>query len=55
MIPTEFGSPSRRTTLSKADNNEDLRTHLNLLEERREVAAIREATYKRQMEKYYNA
>jgi hypothetical protein len=55
MIPPEIGSPSRRTSMSGDESNADLRLHLNLLEERREVAAIREATYKRQMEKYYNA
>ncbi|GJZ58191.1 reverse transcriptase domain-containing protein [Tanacetum coccineum] len=32
----------------------ELRLNLNLLEERREIAAIKEARYKQQVEKYYN-
>jgi pyridoxine/pyridoxamine 5'-phosphate oxidase len=51
----EIGSPSRRTTMMGDENSNDLCFHLNLLEERREIAAIREAAYKKEMEKYYNA
>ncbi|GJV44994.1 hypothetical protein Tco_1429530 [Tanacetum coccineum] len=36
-------------------NNEALEINLDLLEERREEAAIREAKSKAKMEKYYNA
>ncbi|GJY94692.1 reverse transcriptase domain-containing protein [Tanacetum coccineum] len=35
-------------------NDEDLRLNLDLLEERRDLAALREARYKQQMEQYYN-
>jgi hypothetical protein len=51
MIHDEIRSPSRRTGTPENENNSDLRLHLNLLEERRRIAAIREATYKTQMEK----
>jgi hypothetical protein len=51
MIPPEINSPIRRTTIMGDDNSNDPRLHLNLLEERREIAAIREATYKKEMEK----
>ncbi|GJY88224.1 reverse transcriptase domain-containing protein [Tanacetum coccineum] len=36
-------------------NDEDLRLNLDLLEERRDLAALREARYKQQMEQYYNS
>ncbi|GJR01692.1 reverse transcriptase domain-containing protein [Tanacetum coccineum] len=36
------------------ENEEALKLNLNLLEERREIAAIREARRKQQVEKYYN-
>ena len=35
-------------------NEEEQRLNLDLLQERREMAAIREARYKKQVEKYYN-
>ncbi|XP_076899964.1 uncharacterized protein LOC143553972 [Bidens hawaiensis] len=54
MIPTEIGVPSART-LSADNNEEELRMNLNLLEERRELALIREHNYKRQLQKYYNS
>ncbi|KAK1406979.1 hypothetical protein QVD17_38589 [Tagetes erecta] len=53
MIPVEIGSKTPRT-IPAEDAETDLRTNLNLLEERREIAAIREASYKKIMEKYYN-
>ncbi|XP_076951217.1 uncharacterized protein LOC143624448 [Bidens hawaiensis] len=53
MIPAEVGVPSPRITLPK-DNNAERRLDLMLLEERRELAAIREQNYKRQLQKYYN-
>nr|GFB96933.1 reverse transcriptase domain-containing protein [Tanacetum cinerariifolium] len=55
VIPAEIGMPTLRT--SKVDlvgNNEALEIKLDLLEERREEAAIREAKSKAKMEKYYN-
>ncbi|GKB15439.1 reverse transcriptase domain-containing protein [Tanacetum coccineum] len=46
-----------KTRLEKGGSawvEEELRLNLDLLEERREIAAIREAKYKQQVEKYYN-
>ncbi|XP_022027868.1 uncharacterized protein LOC110929071 [Helianthus annuus] len=55
VIPAEIGSPTARMRLREEENEEDLRVNLNLLEERREIAAVREARYKKQLESYYNA
>ncbi|GJX44994.1 reverse transcriptase domain-containing protein, partial [Tanacetum coccineum] len=56
VIPAEIGMPTFRTTeVDVAKNDEALGINLELLEEKREQAAIREAKSKRQMEKYYNA
>ncbi|KAI3825920.1 hypothetical protein L1987_07661 [Smallanthus sonchifolius] len=54
MILTEIRSPSQRVQISEAENETDLRLHLNLLEERREMAIARETKYKKKVEKYYN-
>ncbi|GKB13663.1 reverse transcriptase domain-containing protein [Tanacetum coccineum] len=55
VIPAEIGIPTRRTIQgSDKENEEALRMNLNLLEQRREIAAIREARRKQQVEKYYN-
>ncbi|GKF18020.1 hypothetical protein Tco_0062938 [Tanacetum coccineum] len=55
VIPTEIGMPTFRTAeVDVAENDEILEINLELLEEKREQAAIREAKSKRQMEKYYN-
>ncbi|GJT53793.1 reverse transcriptase domain-containing protein [Tanacetum coccineum] len=55
VIPAEIGIPTRRTIQrSDEENEEALRMNLNLLEERREMATIREARQKQQVEKYYN-
>ncbi|GJT25584.1 reverse transcriptase domain-containing protein [Tanacetum coccineum] len=44
VIPTEIGIPTRRTIQrSDKENEEALRLNLNLIEERREIAAIKEA------------
>ncbi|GJZ96428.1 hypothetical protein Tco_0668762 [Tanacetum coccineum] len=54
VIPAEIGMPTLRT--AKADmvqNKEALEINLDLLEERKEHAAIREAKSKAKMEKYY--
>ncbi|GJS50747.1 reverse transcriptase domain-containing protein [Tanacetum coccineum] len=56
VIPAEIGMPTLR--IAKVDlvqNNEALGINLDLLEERREEAAIREAKSKARMEKYYNS
>ncbi|GJU74210.1 reverse transcriptase domain-containing protein [Tanacetum coccineum] len=56
VIPAEIGMPTIRTTeVDLVQNNEALEINLDLLEERREEAAIREAKSKAKMEKYYNA
>ncbi|GJU51425.1 reverse transcriptase domain-containing protein [Tanacetum coccineum] len=56
VIPVEIGMPTYRTTVVEAvQNNEELRLNLDLLEERRERATIREAKAKFKMTKYYHA
>ncbi|GJZ48601.1 hypothetical protein Tco_0602433 [Tanacetum coccineum] len=55
VIPAEIGMPTFRTAeVDVAKNDEALEINLELLEEKREQSAIREAKSKRQMEKYYN-
>ncbi|GJR54264.1 reverse transcriptase domain-containing protein [Tanacetum coccineum] len=56
VIPVEIGMPTLRTVeVDMIKNDEDLEINLDLLEERREQAAIQEAKSKAKMEKYYNA
>ncbi|GKA57270.1 reverse transcriptase domain-containing protein [Tanacetum coccineum] len=56
VIPAEIGMPTLRTAeVNLVQNNEALEINLDLLEERREEAAIREAKSKVKIEKYYNA
>ncbi|GJV69810.1 hypothetical protein Tco_1485319 [Tanacetum coccineum] len=56
MIPAEIGMPTLRTTrIDMIQNDEALKLNLNLLEEKREQAAIREAKSKAKIEKYYNS
>ncbi|GKF56316.1 hypothetical protein Tco_0166656 [Tanacetum coccineum] len=51
VIPAKIGMPTLRTTeIDMVQNDEALEINLDLLEERREQAAIRKA----KMEKYYN-
>nr|GEX16265.1 hypothetical protein [Tanacetum cinerariifolium] len=55
VIPVEIGMPTHRTMMIREDKNEDeLRLNMDLLQERRETVAIREAKYKTKMEQYYN-
>ncbi|GKB03037.1 hypothetical protein Tco_0831126 [Tanacetum coccineum] len=55
VIPAEIGMPTHRTMMIRESKNEDeLRLNIDLLQERREVAAIREAKCKTKMEQYYN-
>nr|GEW24977.1 reverse transcriptase domain-containing protein [Tanacetum cinerariifolium] len=55
VIPVEIGMPTLRTTeVDMIKNNEALGINLDLLEEKREQAAIQEAKNKAKMEKYYN-
>nr|GEU75970.1 reverse transcriptase domain-containing protein [Tanacetum cinerariifolium] len=54
VIPAESRMPTYRTAVvSAVHNNEELRLNLDLSEERRECAAIREAKAKLKMTKYY--
>ncbi|GJX84133.1 reverse transcriptase domain-containing protein [Tanacetum coccineum] len=56
VIPAEIGMPTLRTAeIDQAKNNEALGINLDLIEERREQAAIQEAKSKKKMEKYYNS
>ncbi|GKE20164.1 reverse transcriptase domain-containing protein [Tanacetum coccineum] len=56
VIPAEIGMPTLRTTaVDLVQNDEAVEINLNLLEERREQAAIREAKSKTKMERYYNS
>nr|GEY18839.1 reverse transcriptase domain-containing protein [Tanacetum cinerariifolium] len=56
VIPTEIEMPTYRTAVVDVVNNdEELRLNLDLLEERQERAAVREARAKSKMMKYYNA
>nr|GEW00014.1 reverse transcriptase domain-containing protein [Tanacetum cinerariifolium] len=53
---TEIGMPTLRTTkVDLAQNNKALKINIDLWEERREEATIREAKRKSKMEKYYNS
>jgi hypothetical protein len=53
-IPAEVGVPTQRM-YSGCDNEQELRFNLDLLEERRGIAAIRESRYKKEMAKYYDS
>ncbi|GJT61395.1 reverse transcriptase domain-containing protein [Tanacetum coccineum] len=54
--PVEISMPTLRTAkVDMIKNDEALEINLDLLEERREQAAIQEAKSKAKMEKYYNA
>nr|GEX49326.1 hypothetical protein [Tanacetum cinerariifolium] len=56
VIPAEIGMPTYRTAaVDVVHNDEELRINLDLLEERRDRAAIHEAKAKLKMTKYYNA
>nr|GEZ56900.1 reverse transcriptase domain-containing protein [Tanacetum cinerariifolium] len=56
VIPAEIEMPTYRTAIvDVVHNDEELRLNLDLLEERCERAAIREAKAKSKTQKYYNA
>ncbi|GKF14661.1 hypothetical protein Tco_0056123 [Tanacetum coccineum] len=55
VIPAKIGMPTLRTAeVDLVQNNEALKIYLDLLEERREEEAIREAKSKAKMKIYYN-
>nr|GEZ37576.1 reverse transcriptase domain-containing protein [Tanacetum cinerariifolium] len=56
VIPVEIGMPLIRCAkVNQAKNDKGLLLNLDITEERRENAAVREARSKAKMEKYYNA
>ncbi|GJY29398.1 hypothetical protein Tco_0405165 [Tanacetum coccineum] len=56
VIPAKIGMPTLRTVkVDMVQKDEALEINLDLLEERREQAAIREVKSKAKMEKYYNS
>nr|GEU55964.1 C1-like protein [Tanacetum cinerariifolium] len=56
VIPTEIEMPTYRTAaVDVVNNDKELRLNVDLLEERRERAAVCEARAKSMMMKYYNA
>ncbi|GJT37072.1 hypothetical protein Tco_0936937 [Tanacetum coccineum] len=56
VILAEMGMPTLRTAeVDMVQNDKALEINLDLLEERKEHAAIREAKSKAKMEKYYNS
>ncbi|GKB03724.1 reverse transcriptase domain-containing protein [Tanacetum coccineum] len=56
VIPPKIGMPTLRTAeVDIVQNNEALGINLDLLEEKKEQAAIRKAKSKEKMEKYYNS
>ncbi|GJV18264.1 reverse transcriptase domain-containing protein [Tanacetum coccineum] len=55
VIPAEIGMPTHIiSNVNEKTNDQELCLNLDLLDERRKIAAIREAKYKQQVEKYYN-
>nr|GEX62012.1 reverse transcriptase domain-containing protein [Tanacetum cinerariifolium] len=55
VIPAEIGIPTYQTLMIREGyNKEEMRLNLDLLQERREADAIREANYKTKFEQYYN-
>ena len=56
MIPVEVRVPSlRRDTYNQEENFALQKYKLNLLEEKRDLAALRIASYKRRSERYFNS
>nr|GEZ79495.1 reverse transcriptase domain-containing protein [Tanacetum cinerariifolium] len=56
VIPTDFGMPNLRTAeIDMVHNDDALEINLDLLEERKEQAAIHKARSKEKMEKFYNS
>ena len=56
VIPIELKLPSARIVgFNEQLNPQDLRANLDLLEEKREAARIRMATYQRKVARYYNS
>ncbi|XP_071709087.1 uncharacterized protein [Rutidosis leptorrhynchoides] len=55
VIPTEINVPTMRiASFDESSNSKELRENLNLVEEHREMAAIKEAINKQRITRYYN-
>ena len=55
VVPAEIGMTTYRVAhFDAAANEEELRLNLDFLEQRRELAALRQAKYKTVMSQYYN-
>nr|XP_033515703.1 uncharacterized protein LOC117280140 [Nicotiana tomentosiformis] len=55
LIPVEIGEPSTRfTQATEESNDEELRTNLDVLEQRKEAVLIRMVEQKQTIERYYN-
>ncbi|XP_071728669.1 uncharacterized protein [Rutidosis leptorrhynchoides] len=55
IIPAEILVPTKRVqNFDESSNGEGLRANLDMLEERREITAIREAMNKHKISKYYD-
>ncbi|XP_071700215.1 uncharacterized protein [Rutidosis leptorrhynchoides] len=55
VIPAEINVPTMRiASFDESSNSEELHENLNLVEERKEMAAIKEAINKQRIASYYN-
>nr|GEU67046.1 hypothetical protein [Tanacetum cinerariifolium] len=55
VIPAEIGIPTYQTLMiQEGYNEEEMHLNLDLLQERKEAAVVREARYKMKIEQYYN-
>ncbi|XP_071739746.1 uncharacterized protein [Rutidosis leptorrhynchoides] len=55
IIPVELMVPTKRIrSFNESSNDEGLRTNIDMQEERREIATIREAANKQKISKYYD-
>nr|GEW56894.1 reverse transcriptase domain-containing protein [Tanacetum cinerariifolium] len=55
VIPAEIGMPTYQTIhFNESQNEKEMRLNLDLSQERKETATIREAKYKKKVEQYYN-
>nr|GEW92507.1 reverse transcriptase domain-containing protein [Tanacetum cinerariifolium] len=55
VILAEIGMPTYRTIqFNKAQNKEEMRLNLDIIQEIKKTAAIQEAKYKKKVEQYYN-
>ena len=56
VVPVEIGLPNNRTSNYRSGQNQDeLRTNLDLLEEVRETSQVRIAAYQQRVARFYNS